>query len=156
MFKSIYSVIVAVAVLSSMGIANAEISQKENYLVLLVGKSCDDWYDFYVSELPGYMVACTGYDTLKESKAVYQILTEYDWNVMYVIDDHDEMPVFTNTDGITQSPSGVSIPSENWGISWRYVYVVEHELAHLECECGHGVIHDWYIQIIHTRNVHVD
>jgi hypothetical protein len=46
-----------------------------------------------------YFIACSCYDSLEESQAVYQVLIAHGWNVLYVIDDHEMLPDFYRPDG---------------------------------------------------------
>jgi hypothetical protein len=42
-----------------------------------------------------YFVACSCYESLEESQAVYQVLIAQGWNVLYVVDDHEMLLTFT-------------------------------------------------------------
>ena len=80
--------------------------------------------------LPGknadYFIACSCYDSLEESQAVYQVLIAHGWNVLYVVDDHEMLPDFYRPDGNSYYSGGVA---------WHYVSILEHEIEHLTCEC---------------------
>jgi hypothetical protein len=62
-------------------------------IILPVGASCG-YLDFYQEQMPDYFVACSCYDGLEESQAVYQVLIAHGWNVLYVVDDHEMLPDF--------------------------------------------------------------
>jgi hypothetical protein len=95
-------------------------------IILPVGASYG-YLDFYQEQMPDYFVACSCYDGLEESQAVYQVLIAHGWNVLYVVDDHEMLPDFYRQDGNSYYIGGVA---------WHYVGILEHEIDHLRCECN--------------------
>jgi hypothetical protein len=66
-------------------------------IILPVGASCG-YLDFYQEQMPDYFVACSCYESLEASQAVYQVLIvliAQGWNVLYVVDDHEMLLTFT-------------------------------------------------------------
>lgn len=116
-------------------------------IILLVGSACGQ-LDYYQAQLPSnFVVACSGYETLDESMATYQILTAHGWNVLYVVDERSMLPEEYHPDtGERVSISGVAYPSLNYGVAWRYMHTIIHEAAHLRCECNHGAEHDFWME----------
>jgi hypothetical protein len=92
---------------------------------LPVGPSCG-YLDFYREQMPDYFIACSCYDSLEESQAVYEVLIAHGWDVIYVVDDHEMLPDFYRPDGNSYYIVCVA---------WHYVSVLDHEIEHLRCEC---------------------
>jgi hypothetical protein len=92
---------------------------------LPVRPSCG-YLDFYREEMPDYFIACSCYDSLEESQAVYEVLIAHGWDVIYVVDDHEMLPDFYRPDGNSYYIVCVA---------WHYVSVLDHEIEHLRCEC---------------------
>jgi hypothetical protein len=92
---------------------------------LPVRPSCG-YLDFYREQMPDYFIACSCYDSLEESQAVYEVLIAHGWDVIYVVDDHEMLPDFYRPDGNSYYIVCVA---------WHYVSVLDHEIEHLRCEC---------------------
>jgi hypothetical protein len=92
---------------------------------LPVRPSCG-YLDFYREQMPDYFIACSCYDSLEESQAVYEVLIAHGWDVIYVVDDHEMLPDFYRPEGNSYYIVCVA---------WHYVSVLDHEIEHLRCEC---------------------
>jgi hypothetical protein len=92
---------------------------------LPVRPSCG-YLGFYREQMPDYFIACSCYDSLEESQAVYEVLIAHGWDVIYVVDDHEMLPDFYRPDGNSYYIVCVA---------WHYVSVLDHEIEHLRCEC---------------------
>jgi hypothetical protein len=92
---------------------------------LPVRPSCG-YLDFYREQMPDYFIACSCYDSLEESQAVYEVLIAHGWDVIYVVDDHEMLPDSYRPDGNSYYIGCVA---------WHYVSVLDHEIEHLRCEC---------------------
>jgi hypothetical protein len=92
---------------------------------LPVRPSCG-YLDFYREQMPDYFIACSCYDSLEESQAVYEVLIAHGWDVIYVVDDHEMLPDFYRPDGNSYYIVCVA---------WHYVSVLDHEIEHLRCQC---------------------
>jgi hypothetical protein len=92
---------------------------------LPVRPSCG-YLDFYREQMPDYFIACSCYDSLEESQAVYEVLIAHGWDVIYVVDDHEMLPDSYRPDGNSYYIGCVV---------WHYVSVLDHEIEHLRCEC---------------------
>ena len=84
------------------------------------------YLDFYREQMPDYFIACSCYDSLEESQAVYEVLIAHGWDVIYVVDDHEMLPDFYRPDGNSYYIVCVA---------WHYVSVLDHEIEHLRCQC---------------------
>jgi hypothetical protein len=92
---------------------------------LPVRPSCG-YLDFYREQMPDYFIACSCYDSLEESQAVYEVLIAHGWDVIYVVDDHEMLPDSYRPDGNSYYIGCVA---------WHYVSVLDHEIEHLRCQC---------------------
>ena len=92
---------------------------------LPVRPSCG-YLDFYREQMPDYFIACSCYDSLEESQAVYEVLIAHGWDVIYVVDDHEMLPDSYRPDGNSYYIVCVA---------WHYVSVLDHEIEHLRCQC---------------------
>jgi len=92
---------------------------------LPVRPSCG-YLDFYREQMPDYFIACSCYDSLEESQAVYEVLIAHGWDVIYVVDDHEMLPDSYWPDGNSYYIGCVA---------WHYVSVLDHEIEHLRCQC---------------------
>jgi hypothetical protein len=95
-------------------------------LIKLPVRSSCGYLDFYREQMPDYFIACSCYDSLEESQAVYEVLIAHGWDVIYVVDDHEMLPDSYRPDGNSYYIGCVV---------WHYVSVLDHEIEHLRCQC---------------------
>lgn len=122
----------------------------ELVIIMLVGAACD-MQPFYQEEMPDAIVACSDFDTLHGTMAHWNgFALVSDYNVVYVVNEWDEMPDFYD-EKHKLAVGGVAYPESNYAIAYRYPWVILHELGHLICECDHGPVHDLAVNLLNSR-----